>query len=91
MEVAVARYGARIIIIDPWNELEHDRRQGESETEYIGRAIRTLKRFAKAFQVHICVIAHPTKSVKDGDGNYKMPTLYDIAVRPTGTIKPTSA
>lgn len=79
MELAVARYGARIIIIDPWNELEHDRRQGESETEYIGRAIRTLKRFAKAFQVHICVIAHPTKSVKDADGNYKMPTLYDIA------------
>ncbi|MFA6043641.1 MAG: bifunctional DNA primase/helicase [Phycisphaerales bacterium] len=78
MELAVARYGARIIVIDPWNELEHDRRQGESETEYIGRAIRTLKRFAKAFKVHICVIAHPTKSVKDGDGNYKMPTLYDI-------------
>lgn len=78
MEIAVARYGARIIIVDPWNELEHARRRDESETEYIGRAIRTLKRFAKAFQVHICVIAHPTKSVKDADGNYKMPTLYDI-------------
>lgn len=79
MEVAVTRFAARIFIIDPWNELEHDRRPGESETEYTGRAIRALKRFAKAFKVHICVIAHPTKSVKDGDGNYKMPTLYDIA------------
>lgn len=79
MEVAVARHGARIIIIDPWNEIEHCRRRDETETEYIGRAIRQLKRFAKAFRVHICVIAHPTKSVKDGDGNYKMPTLYDIA------------
>lgn len=78
MELAVARYGARIIVIDPWNELEHSRRQDETETEYIGRAIRTLKRFAKAFKVHICVIAHPTKSAKDGEGNYKMPTLYDI-------------
>lgn len=78
MEVAVTRYAARIIVIDPWNEIEHDRRQGESETEYIGRAIRALKRFAKAFHVHICVVAHPTKSAKDGDGNYKMPTLYDI-------------
>jgi twinkle protein len=78
MEVAVSRYAARIIVIDPWNELEHDRRQSESETEYIGRAIRTLKRFAKAFHVHICVVAHPTKSAKDGDGNYRMPTLYDI-------------
>jgi twinkle protein len=78
MEVAATRYGARIFVIDPWNELEHDRRRDESETEYIGRAIRQLKRFAKAFQVHICVVAHPTKSVKDGDGKYKMPTLYDI-------------
>jgi twinkle protein len=78
MEVAATRYGARIFVIDPWNELEHARHRDESETEYIGRAIRTLKRFAKAFQVHICVVAHPTKSVKDGDGKYKMPTLYDI-------------
>lgn len=78
MEVAVTRFAARIIIIDPWNEIEHDRRHNESETEYIGRAIRSLKRFAKAFKVHVVVIAHPTKSVKDGDGNYKMPTLYDI-------------
>lgn len=78
MEVAATRYGARIFIIDPWNELEHSRRREESETEYIGRSIRSLKRFAKAFQVHICVVAHPTKSVKDSDGKYKMPTLYDI-------------
>jgi twinkle protein len=66
-------------VIDPWNELEHDRRQNETETEYIGRAIRRLKRFAKSFQVHVAVVAHPTKSVKDADGNYKMPTLYDIS------------
>lgn len=79
MEIAVVRHGARIVIIDPWNELEHARQRDESETEYIGRAIRTLKRFAKAFKVHICVIAHPTKSAKDGDGNYRMPTLYDIS------------
>lgn len=79
MEASVVRYGASIIMIDPWNELEHSRKHGETETEYTGRAIRALKRFAKAFRVHICVIAHPTKSVKDADGKYKMPTLYDIA------------
>ena len=79
LEVAARQFGAKIIIIDPWNEIEHARNRDESETEYIGRAIRTLKRFAKAFKVHICVVAHPTKSAKDGDGNYKMPTLYDIA------------
>jgi twinkle protein len=79
MEVAVVRHGVKVFVIDPWNELEHDRRREETETEYIGRAIRTLKRFAKAFRIAVVVIAHPTKSAKDADGNYRMPTLYDIA------------
>lgn len=78
MEVAAVRFGASIFVIDPWNEIEHARERDETETEYIGRAIRRLKRFAKAFRVHVAVIAHPTKSVKDADGKYKMPTLYDI-------------
>jgi twinkle protein len=79
MEVAVIRFGVKIFVIDPWNEIEHSRHHDETETEYIGRAIRTLKRFAKAFRITVVVVAHPTKSVKDADGNYKMPTLYDIA------------
>lgn len=79
MEVAAVRFGVKIFVIDPWNEIEHARERDETETEYIGRAIRHLKRFAKAFRVHIAVVAHPTKSVKDADGNYKMPTLYDIS------------
>lgn len=79
MELAATRFGARIFVIDPWNEIEHARGRDETETEYIGRAIRSLKRFAKSFKVHVCVVAHPTKSVKDAEGSYKMPTLYDIA------------
>lgn len=79
MEVSAVQHGVQFFVIDPWNELEHSRERDETETEYIGRAIRRLKRFARAFQVHITVVAHPTKSTKDADGNYKMPTLYDIA------------
>jgi twinkle protein len=78
MEVAATQHGTRVFVIDPWNELDHSKQRDESETEYIGRAIRALKRFAKSMQVHIIVVAHPTKSVKDAEGNYKMPTLYDI-------------
>lgn len=79
MAVSVSRHGAKIIIVDPWNELEHGRRNGETETEYIGRALRAIKRFARAFRVHVCIVAHPSKSVKDEKGNYKCPTLYDIS------------
>lgn len=77
MEGAVARYGCRLVVIDPWNEIDHQRGNG-SETDYVGQAIRKLKRFAKRFQVHIILVAHPAKLQKE-NGKYNMPSLYDIA------------
>ena len=72
---AVIRHGCKLIILDPWNEIEHKRNRDESETDYIGRAIRHLKRFAKRYNVALWVVAHPTKPQgKDGP-----PGLYDIA------------
>ena len=78
MEGAVVQHGCRIVVIDPWNELQHDRERGESETEYTGRAIKVLKRFAKVFQVHLILVAHPAKMQKV-NGKYLIPTLYDIS------------
>lgn len=74
---AVLRYGIRVLLIDPWNELEHAKRRDETETQYVGRALRSLKRFARQYEVVVIVVAHPTKEVgKDGKG--RRPTLYDI-------------
>lgn len=76
LRVAVVRDGARIVVLDPWNELEHKRRKDETETDYIGRAIRALKAFARRFDVALWVVAHPTKPQK---GVNSAPGLYDIA------------
>ena len=71
------RDGLDVLVIEPWNEVEHSRGPHESAPDYIGRAIRMLKRFAKQRQVVVIVVAHPTKEVgKDGHG--RMPTPYDI-------------
>lgn len=72
--VAVVRNGAKLIILDPWNELEHKRQRDETETDYIGRAIRALKRFARRHNVALWVVAHPTKP----QGKTGAPGLYDI-------------
>jgi len=72
---AVIRHGAKLIVLDPWNELEHKRGSHETETDYIGRAIRALKRFAKRYNVALWVVAHPTKP----QGKTGPPGLYDIA------------
>lgn len=76
IRVAVVRDGAKIIVLDPWNELEHKRRHDETETDYIGRAIRAIKRFAKRYDVAVWVVAHPTKPQKGHSGK---PGLYDIS------------
>lgn len=74
---AVLRDGIRCLVIDPWNEVEHARKRDESMTDYIGRGIRALKRFARLYDVAVIVIAHPTKDVGK-DGKSRPPTLYDI-------------
>jgi twinkle protein len=75
---AVVRDGVDMLILDPWNEVEHKRRSGESSADYTNRAIRTLKRFAHSYDVATVVVAHPTKAagiaVKNGDPV----SLYDI-------------
>lgn len=75
---AVQRDGIRVLVIDPWNEVEHARRRDETMVDYIARAIRALKRFARRYDVAVIVIAHPTKDVKERGGECRAPTLYDI-------------
>ena len=72
---AVIRDGIKMLIIDPWNELEHARRRDETETQYTARAIRALKKFAMAYDVLVCVVVHPTKS--GGDKAQGDLSLYD--------------
>lgn len=75
---SVIRNDTRLLLIDPWNEIDHRRRGDESETEYTGRAIRLLKRFAKQNDVAVWVIAHPAKPSQI-PGKAYMPALYDIS------------
>ena len=48
----MVRDGANMLIVDPWNEVEHRRRGNESVADYTNRAIRSFKRFASSYDVH---------------------------------------
>jgi twinkle protein len=73
---AVMRDGIKVFLIDPWNEVEHARGKGELMGDYISRAIRELKGFARQYEVAVIVIVHPNKDVFE-KGRARMPTLYD--------------
>lgn len=67
----------KLIIIDPWNELEHLPEKGESMTSYVNFATKTIRQWAERLDVHIALVAHPRKMPTEG--RPRPPTGYDIA------------
>jgi len=78
-KVLVYRKGIKGLVIDPWNELDHARPQGLTETEYISQALTKIRRFARNHFVHVWLVAHPTKLQKDSSNKYPVPSPYDIS------------
>jgi twinkle protein len=77
---AVVQHGCQIIVIDPWNEMDHVRPHGMSLTEYTGFAIKRFKQFARNYRVHVIVVAHPAKpQTRLKDGSMPSISLYDIS------------
>ena len=73
----ILRHDVNIVVIDPWNEVEHEVGNKQSTHEYTSLAIRKFKKFAKKWGVHLIIVAHPTK-IK-AEMRDKPITLYDIA------------
>jgi twinkle protein len=69
-----ARDGCNLIVVDPWNELEHLPEPGESMTNYINFALMRMRQWADKYDVHICIVAHP-KKMEPG----RRPIGYDVA------------
>jgi twinkle protein len=76
---AIVRHGARIVILDPWSQLDHDMEGGEREDQYVRRALKRLKMIARTHDCHIAIVAHPRKPRRDADGGYEVPEGYDIS------------
>ena len=49
------------------------------EAQYISQELTRIRRFARMNGVHVWIVAHPRNLVKDKDGNYRAPTMYEIS------------
>lgn len=75
------------LVIDPWNELDHSRPSSITETEYISGSLSKIRRYAREANVHVFIVAHPAKllrqKVLNDDGAertvYPVPTPYDVS------------
>lgn len=77
--IAVIRHGIRGLVIDPYNEIEHQRPPGMTETEYVSAMLNKIKRFARNHDLHVWFVAHPAKPTRNKDGEFPVPSLYDIS------------
>lgn len=75
----VLRHGIRGLLIDPWNEINPARDGNVTETDYISQALTKIRTFARRNQVHVWLVAHPTKLRKNENGSYPVPTPYDVS------------
>ena len=75
----VFRRGLKGLVLDPWNEFDHRRAPGLTETEHISASLGMIRRFAQMNGAHVWVVAHPAKLQKDLDGQYPVPRPYDIS------------
>ncbi len=72
---AKGRHGIDVLVIEPWNKLQHRRAKGENEADYTCRALAELRNYARTYNVICIVSAHPTKDAgKEGEA----PGEYDI-------------
>ena len=78
MQTVISDHGVKGIVLDPWNELEHRRPTEKTETEFVSESLGQIRRFARFFNVHVWIVAHPTKLKSEGK-KYPVPKLYDIA------------
>lgn len=71
------RFGINIFVIDAWNKVVIN---GKNSLQEITNVLARLTSFAQRNNVHIFLIAHPTKMNKiDGTDKYKVPDLYSVS------------
>lgn len=75
-KAAVLRHGVRGLVIDPYNELDHQRPSTQTETEYVSQILTKIKRFAQHHSCHVWFVAHPRQL---HNWNGAPPNMYDIS------------
>lgn len=75
----IFRHGIKAMVIDPYNKVMH-KTGNMYDPSYINEFMSKLTNFAVTWNIHIFLIAHPSKLLKDkATGNIEIPSLYSIS------------
>lgn len=69
------------VVIDPFNQVYHDRKGITREDHYLEETLADLGKFAEQNDVFFIIVSHPkgSEAVLEKDGNYREPNMYSIS------------
>lgn len=67
------------VVIDPFNQIFHDRKNITREDYYLEESLADLTKFAQQNDVYFFIVAHPTANITIESGNMNAPTMYNIS------------
>lgn len=70
------KHGVDGLVVDPYNGMIHN--ATKREDIFLAEQLIMFERFAQQQQVYFTIVAHPTKTPVQEDGNYRRPTPYDL-------------
>lgn len=74
MEMQALQRGRNVFVIDPWNDIIHERKGGQSLTEYTAEAIIRMKNLAKQLGL-ILIVCHHCRIPRED----RPPNMYDLS------------
>lgn len=77
MKEQIYAFGINVFVVDAFNKVQMDK--GQEGKSGIDSVLTRMTLFAQMHNVIIFLVAHPTKMKKDIEGNYEIPTLYDVS------------
>jgi twinkle protein len=72
----VFQKGVNLLVIDPWNMLDHSAQRDHS---YVGVMLSKITQFCQQTKTHLFLVAHPRKMAMNDNKIYQVPTPYDIS------------
>lgn len=75
----VRRKGVKMVVIDPFNRIDHQMEKGMAETQYISHFLDRLLTFAINTGTLVVLVAHPRKLERDNiTKRFPVPDMYSI-------------
>lgn len=75
----VLKKGVDGVMIDPFNQLDHNQKTFQREDQYLMEAFKDIKRFALLNNISYNIVAHPKNPTYGNDKSLPIVDMYDIA------------